>query len=666
MATGSTSSAQLICRSCGTSFSPGRRMVKGILQGIGYFLMVPFAMVVVALLLGPEAVGENMMFLIIAWIALGFPMAGKAVRDGFRRDCPSCGSDAVVALASEEGERARHTGVTASSLTGHTGKVTALLTLADGRLASAGADATVRLWDVAGGRDPVVLTGHSGDVTALAELPDGRVTSASKDKTVRVWDFAGSGDAVILTGHEEKVTAVAALSDGRVASADKRHVMVWDPSHPEMPPRSYELGKFGTEALISLADDRVIASGWATSLWMIDPSGAREPTRLEGHVPPVQSLALLTDGRIVCGEGGGAVRIVDLDHPGSGDTLRGGQGSVTSLAVLPGGLVAAGSLQYDDRLVRIWDLTQRKSISVLKTGAQAMAVLPDGRLATSAQEKTIHLWDIPTAPAGEARAKVPPAPAGAPERTVVARVAEREPAPPPIPEPAPPEPTKEPPPPTVSTAAPTSPVAMPPGPAAETAPLPPLARVTPAAPVDTPRSAAPPAPTRTLPEVASSRPRSRIVVTVVAVAALMVVVIYALGRENTSPEPVSAPVDQVPNEEVAAPPETSAAPAPVDESLVLADAESNIVVNRCGIDLTFTWWVDPTTAPPIGSEVLITLKDARGQEWVKSTRLKKGRITLKYHDGILNGGGTWSATVFSIGDEFPEWPPNEATYDQPC
>ena len=72
------------------------------------------------------------------------------------------------------------------------------------RLASAGDDGTVRVWDAATGQEALTLKGHTAEVSSVAFSPDGtRLASAGDDSTVKVWDAATGQEALTLKGHTE-------------------------------------------------------------------------------------------------------------------------------------------------------------------------------------------------------------------------------------------------------------------------------------------------------------------------------------------------------------------------------------------------------------------------------------------------------------------------------
>src|SRR5262249_52836614 len=73
---------------------------------------------------------------------------------------------------------------------GHTDEVFATVFHPDGtRIASAGRDRAVWLWDPASGKEVARLPGHTSHIWAVAFSPGGQtLVSCSGDFTVRVWD----------------------------------------------------------------------------------------------------------------------------------------------------------------------------------------------------------------------------------------------------------------------------------------------------------------------------------------------------------------------------------------------------------------------------------------------------------------------------------------------
>ena len=105
-------------------------------------------------------------------------------------------------------------GAWSGALRGQKGPVNALSFSPLGKqLASAGADSTVRLWNLAGDLDPVLVVPKTvAEQTALAYSPDGLfLVSGSSSGTVWLWDLSGSEVRLVITAVEDshRIQAIA-------------------------------------------------------------------------------------------------------------------------------------------------------------------------------------------------------------------------------------------------------------------------------------------------------------------------------------------------------------------------------------------------------------------------------------------------------------------------
>src|SRR2546430_528570 len=91
----------------------------------------------------------------------------------------------------------------------------------DGKwLASGSEDKTIKLWDVATGKERATLQGHTGWVRTVAFSPDGKMlASGSKDKTIKLWDVATGKERATLQGHKLMVFSVAFSPNGKTLAS---------------------------------------------------------------------------------------------------------------------------------------------------------------------------------------------------------------------------------------------------------------------------------------------------------------------------------------------------------------------------------------------------------------------------------------------------------------
>jgi WD40 repeat protein/mono/diheme cytochrome c family protein len=289
---------------------------------------------------------------------------------------------------------------------GHTGVIGCIAFSADGKRAVTGSDdQTVRVWDVASGKEVLRLSGHTEEVHAVAFAPDGsRVASGGRDRTVRLWDAAAGKELRRFTGHTERITGVAFAPDGRrlLSASWDGTVRLWDVDADK------ELHRFtghtGPVSCVVVAPDgRFALSGshdGTVRLW--DLEQLREVRRFEGHTREVYTVAFAPDGRRILS--GGNDRTVRLWDAETGKELRHFQGpanAVIGVAFTPDGRrVLSGSSQYRgaDRAVRVWDTDSGRvleAFGAVGDSVWSIAFAPDGRSAlTASADKTLRVWQL--------------------------------------------------------------------------------------------------------------------------------------------------------------------------------------------------------------------------------------------------------------------------------
>jgi WD40 repeat protein len=97
-----------------------------------------------------------------------------------------------------------------SICTGHSLAGNSVAFSADGRTLASGSWKTIKLWEVATGRELRTLGGHSEAVNSVAFSADGKtLASGSYDNTVKLWEVATGRELRTLSGHSGSVNSVA-------------------------------------------------------------------------------------------------------------------------------------------------------------------------------------------------------------------------------------------------------------------------------------------------------------------------------------------------------------------------------------------------------------------------------------------------------------------------
>jgi WD40 repeat protein len=289
-------------------------------------------------------------------------------------------------------------------LKGHTDVINTLAMSSDGSIVASGSlDNSVRIWNLALGKEIKVLSGqdgHSGAINCLAISPDSKtLISGSADGTLKLWDLPNGTLRKTLTGHTDEVNCLVISPNGKMLASGSldNGIKLWSlPNGDEIKEIKEHSGSIWS--LSFSPDGNVLASGGGLSdhsikLWTVPECAAIQT--LEGHKGLVRCLSFSNNGKFLASSSGdNTIKLWQLSDGRELKTLKGHQGLIHSLILSPNGKhLFSGSV---DKTIRLWNLSDGKVIKKLdKHKDRITSLISDSdlrSLISSSWDGTIRLW----------------------------------------------------------------------------------------------------------------------------------------------------------------------------------------------------------------------------------------------------------------------------------
>jgi len=228
----------------------------------------------------------------------------------------------------------------------------------------------VQMWSLSGLRQVSSVSGHIGMVYGLALAADEtRLATGGADGSLRLWDLDTGACVAILAQYDSAINNVALSGDGRLLAAAVlgKAFDVYATDRGERV-ASLPMGAGQSSWAIALSEDgRVLGCGGEDGVVRVwDTLDQRQRLTLEAHEGGALACALSRDGGQLATSGGdGRVRLWSTDSGQAIDTWQEHFGGVWAVDISRDGRwIVSGGL---DGTARVWKTNSPTSVHVLRS-----------------------------------------------------------------------------------------------------------------------------------------------------------------------------------------------------------------------------------------------------------------------------------------------------------
>ncbi|ETO05236.1 G-protein beta WD-40 repeats containing protein [Reticulomyxa filosa] len=245
-----------------------------------------------------------------------------------------------------------------------------------------------------------ILQGHADEVRSVRfSADDSKIVSTSEDKTIRIWDVASGKQIRTFRGHDDFIYYAEFSLDGNtiVSCSYDRTIRLWNmKSGKEI--MKLEIHLYTPMYVSFSSDGKYIVSGSSDNivrLW--NANSGKEIKTFEGHLGYAWDVHFSPNNQMILSSSNDKTIILwDIKSGKQLKQFKGHSERILSAKFSPCGQYIISCSH--DKTIRIWDIESVKAINVLKESFEVADVkyFPDGQMFVSSCDKILCLWDIKT------------------------------------------------------------------------------------------------------------------------------------------------------------------------------------------------------------------------------------------------------------------------------